>query len=315
VAVGRIVALRALGLGDALTGVPALRGLRRRYPEAELVLAAPAAPGELLRQLGVVDSVLVTRGLSPIAAEPGALAVNLHGRGPESHRLLEATRPARILAFRDAGTGTDGPEWRADEHEVERWCRLVRSDGGSCRPEDLLLAAAGLPASAHPGAVVVHPGAASGSRRWPAKRWMAVVEQLLGAGLPVVVTGGRDEAELCAEVARPGAVNLADALDLPELAATVAAASLVLCGDTGVAHVATAFAVRSVLLFGPVSPALWGPAVDRDRHRVLWHGPHAGDPHGWAVDPALARITVTEVLSAVAGLLPDGDRLGGLDLG
>lgn len=313
-AVGRIVALRALGLGDALTGVPALRGLRRRYPEAELVLAAPAAPGELLRRLGVVDDVLVTNGLAPFAAAPGALAVNLHGRGPESSRLLRATRPARLLAFRDGST--DGPVWRADEHEVERWCRLVRWDGGECGPSDLRLAAAALPAPAQARAVVVHPGAASGARRWPAKRWMAVVEHLLAAGHPVVVTGGPAEAGLCAEVARPGAVDLAAALDLPELAATVAAARLVLCGDTGVAHVATAFGVPSVVLFGPVSPALWGPAIDQERHLVRWHGPHRGDPHGSAVDQALARITVAEVLEAADGLLPaDGDRLGGRELG
>ena len=38
-----VLVLRALGLGDLLTSVAAIRGLRRAWPGARLVLAAPAA--------------------------------------------------------------------------------------------------------------------------------------------------------------------------------------------------------------------------------------------------------------------------------
>ena len=37
-----VLALRALGLGDALTGIPALRGIRRAWPDRFIALAAPA---------------------------------------------------------------------------------------------------------------------------------------------------------------------------------------------------------------------------------------------------------------------------------
>ena len=53
-------------------------------------------------------------------------------------------------------------------------------------------------------------------------------------------------------------------------------------------------------------PAMWGPAIDPERHRVLWH-PHAqdppGNPHGADVDVRLSRITVEEVLQAAEGVL------------
>ena len=90
-------------------------------------------------------------------------------------------------------------------------------------------------------------------------------------------------------------------------------ARLVVCGDTGVAHLATAYGTPSVVLFGPTSPATWGPAVDVERHTVLWHGDgtaggaYRGDPHGAVLDPALARVTVDEVVAAADALL---DRVG-----
>src|SRR6476659_7433301 len=50
-----VLALRAIGLGDALTGVPALRALRRRFAPRPLLLAAPTVLGRWLTDLDVVD--------------------------------------------------------------------------------------------------------------------------------------------------------------------------------------------------------------------------------------------------------------------
>ena len=305
-----VLVLRALGLGDTLTGVPALRALRRRWPEHRLVLAAPHHLGLWLQRLGVVDGVLDTRDLAPLpwTGDRPDVAVDLHGRGPESQRLLQPLRPRQLVAFRCPAAGiVDGPTWYADEHEVDRWLRMVGDFGATGNREELVLDD---PLARGP-AVVVHPGAASRSRCWPAERWRAVVDWLVGRGHPVIVTGSADERRLCAAVSGVRAQNLAGRLDLEALARTVADARLVLSGDTGVAHVATAYRTRSVLLFGPTPPAHWGPAVDLDRHAVLWYGSAgtAGDPHGSEVDPTLARISVADVLAAATPFL-DTPRLG-----
>lgn len=304
---GDVLVLRALGLGDALTGIAALRGIRRAWPDRRTVLACRTELGDWLRGLGLVDAVLPARGLEPLDGAPtGAVAVNLHGRGPQSHRLLQSLEPARLVAFRNAEADhPDGPAWRADEHEVLRWCRLVSEAGGACGPEDLRLPS---PAE-RSDLVVVHPGAASASRRWPAERWKEVVAALAGRGLDVAVTGSQPEAALCAQVAAAatGLRNLCGQLDFTALAELVGTARLLLCGDTGVAHLATAYATPSVLLFGPTSPALWGPVIDPELHVVLWHGDsgaaYAGDPHADVVDPLLARIEVDEVLDTAVALL------------
>lgn len=312
-----VLVLRALGLGDTLTGVPALRGVRRAWPGRRVVLAAPPGLGAWLASHGVVDDVLPTGGLEPLGGDwSGHVAINLHGRGPESHRVLQKTGPGRLVAFGCPEVGHDGPAWDPAEHEVDRWCRLVRDAGGECGPEDLRLGPAD-PPGGRGRHVVVHPGAASGSRRWPPDRWAAVAGALAGRGVPVVVTGSDVERPLCARVragaaraaeaagATPDVTDLAGRLDLPGMADVVATARLVLCGDTGVAHVATAFGTPSVVLFGPTPPAWWGPAIDRERHAVLWHGApdHRGDPHGETLDPALAAVTVDGVLAAAEPLL------------
>ena len=66
------------------------------------------------------------------------------------------------------------------------------------------------------------------------------------------------------------------------------------------AHLATAYGIPSVVLFGPTPPSEWGPPPDRPRHRVLWSGTR-GDPHAAAPDAGLLAITVQDVLDALPG--------------
>jgi ADP-heptose:LPS heptosyltransferase len=296
----RLVALRALGLGDLLTAVPALRALRRAFPEHRLVLAAPASLAPLAALTGAVDETVDTAPLAPLDPRlHGAdLAVNLHGRGPQSHEVLEAAGPRRLIAF-----GRGGVAWRAGEHEVERWCRLLRESGIAADPADLRLASPEVPSPA-PGATVVHPGAASGARRWPPDRWSAVARAEREAGRDVVVTGSAAERGLAERVASEAGLAPASVLagrtSLLELAAAVAAAGRVVCGDTGVAHVASAFGAPSVVLFGPVPPGEWGPPATGP-HVALWTG-RRGDPHAADPDPGLLEIGPQAVLAALSRL-------------
>jgi ADP-heptose:LPS heptosyltransferase len=315
----RVVVLRALGLGDLLTAVPALRALAAWSPTSRLALVTPSALAPLVA-LAEPESeridVVGADGLRslPAPALAAGLAVNLHGRGPQSHRLLLGAEARQLHAFRhpDVPQSAGGPEWDDDEHEVERWCRLVRALGVEADPARLDLRP---PAGAreHPlaGATVVHPGAAGAARRWPASRFAAVARAERAAGRRVVVTGGAAETRLAGQVARAAGLAGADVLagrtTLLELAAVVAAAGRVVCGDTGVAHVATAFGTPSVLLFGPTPPGHWGPprdALARGRHRVLWAG-RRGDPHGAEPDPGLLDISVGAVTAALEALAPD----------
>jgi ADP-heptose:LPS heptosyltransferase len=303
-----VVVLRAQGLGDLLTAVPALRAVRDACPGADITLAAPSVLTPIAALCGAIDGVADTAPLQPLhSALHGAdLAVDLHDRGPQSTRLLLATRPRRLIAFAHADLpDTRGlPRWSPDEHEVVRWCRLLTECGIRADPARLSLRRPGVPSPA-PGAVIVHPGAGSAARRWPSDRWAAVVRALRGQGLPVVLTGSPDERALAEKTAAlaglaAGSV-LAGRTGLASLAALTARAALVLSGDTAMAHLAAAYSRPAVTLAGPVPPRLWAPPPRR-WHAVLWAG-RTGDPHGSEPCQGLLDITAASVVAAARQVL------------
>ncbi len=308
----RLVVLRARGLGDMLTAVPALRALARAFPEHTRVLLAPHTLRGLIELVTlhgepVVDRVTPFAGLdAPVPAEYGPdIAINLHGRGPRSHRVLRALHPRRLLAFGCPAEGVPGPRWPGDEHDVRRWSALLAHDGIPVDPGDLAIDVP--PTSwAVPGATVVHPGAASPARRWPPSRWAEVAAQERRGGRRVLVTGSATERPIAMAVAREAGLPEGDVLagrtGLRDLVGVVARAGRLVCGDTGIAHVATAVGAPSVVLFGPAAPAQCGPPPERPQHVSLWAG-HHGDPQASTPDPGLLRITVGDVLTAL-DLLP-----------
>ena len=305
-----LLVLRALGLGDLLTAVPALRALADAFPDHERVLATPGNLASLALHTQAVSSVIDARLLAPIrwGGAPPDVAVNLHGRGPRSHEVLRALGPRRLIAFANIEVrgSAEGPVWRADEHEIARWCRLLTESGIPADPRRIdLLAPAGDPPEAARGATILHPGAASRARRWPVERWVHVARALVRRGERVAITGGPDEVTIATEIAvlagLPDRSVLAGRTDVLGLMRAVAAADRVVCGDTGVAHLATALGRPSVILFGPTPPAWWGPPEDRPWHRALWAG-EVSDPHADVPARGLLAIHARDVLDALADL-------------
>ena len=307
--VTNVLILRALGLGDFLTAVPAYRGLRQAFPDAVITLAAPQPLEPLAKLTGAIDQLLPVSALGHLVAMPVPpdLGVNLHGAGPESIRDLMSTGARRLLTHRHPQfPEIAGPEWCEEIHEVERWTWLLNSAGIPADPTALRLAR---PAKdpVVTDAVIVHPGASAQARRWPMSRFAAVARGLARAGHQIVITGSAAELRRCLAVARYAGLGedcvLAGKLDLGGLAALVAAAQLVISGDTGIAHLASAYATQSVILFGPTSPERWGPPAGGP-FTVIWRG-YTGDPHGRWVHPALLEIGSDEVLEAAEVRLGD----------
>lgn len=300
----RLLVLRALALGDLLVAVPALHALRRAFPGHRLLYAAPEWLAGVVELVGGFE-LLPVAGLGdplPFNAGDVDVAVNLHGKGPQSSELLRALGARTVLQHR--GFSGDGPEWIEDMHERVRWTRLLEWHGIDADPLECGL----LPPPAAtdvPGATVIHVGAAFGSRLWPADRFAHVARHLSAGGHRVVFTGStpeRDRAiEVCLLAGLPDTAVLAGHLDLQAFAACVAGARLVISADTGAAHLASAYARPSVVLFGPVGPERWGPPPGP--HVVLTRPElRRGDPFADRPDPALLAVSAEDVLEAVERL-------------
>lgn len=120
------------------------------------------------------------------------------------------------------------------------------------------------------GYFVFAPGAEYGpAKRWPAIRFAELAKMLDG---PAVLLGSAKEAALCQEIA--GAAGSGRCLDLggktslAEAFALIAGARTVVSNDSGLMHVAAAFGVPQVALFGSSSP-LHTPPLN-DCAQVIW---------------------------------------------
>jgi ADP-heptose:LPS heptosyltransferase len=204
-----------------------------------------------------------------------------------------------------------------DLHEVERSLDLVESVGYGLPSGDgggLALKRTGdrPPQLGDEPYVVVHPGASVPARAWAPEKNAALVESLRSDGRRIAVTGGPKEKELTSRVAgppRPGVLDLGGETDLADLAEVLAAADVVVVGNTGPAHLAAAVGTPVVSLFAPTVPAVrWRPW--RVPHELLYRDvPCAGcraricpvEGH-----PCLGGVTVEEIVAAVGRLAPVG---------
>lgn len=173
-----------------------------------------------------------------------------------------------------------GARYQKHQHEVAYVLDLARAAGGSVLPEDyqtrLTVAPEARPRAralleqvrretgARGPVIALHAGARNGqAKRWPLAHFVTLAEQLVrGHDALVVLTGAPSEASLASEVVAASAVpivSLAGRTALPELAALLEAADVVVSGDSGPMHIASAVGTPVVALHGPTDPALSGP--------------------------------------------------------
>ena len=139
--------------------------------------------------------------------------------------------------------------------------------------DDVLAAATAAAGLQRGGYWAFAPGAEYGpAKRWPAARYAELARSLhASSGLPVVLLGSPGEAALCEQIAAESAGAcrvLAGKLPLEGAMALIAAARGVVSNDSGLMHVAAAFGVPQVAVFGSTSP-LHTPPLNR-RAEVLW---------------------------------------------
>lgn len=100
---------------------------------------------------------------------------------------------------------------------------------------------------------VLHPFASAPDKVWPAERFCEVARYLQLWNIePVFVAAEQDDVS-------PFQSHRVFKGSLSDVKALMAGASLFIGNDSGPAHIAAAFGLPTVVLFGPSKPAIWGP--------------------------------------------------------
>jgi len=153
--------------------------------------------------------------------------------------------------------------------------------------------------------VLLIPGAGWGAKRWPSERYAELATRLRDAGYGVVVNAGPGEDSLAGEVARlSGGAPTVLRSSIAELIALTRRAELVIGGDTGPLHLASALGKPVVGIFGPTDPARNGPFGGN--FRVLRH-PESRRDHTRHAAPEAGLLTITpeSVMAAAMELLQE----------
>jgi lipopolysaccharide heptosyltransferase II len=168
------------------------------------------------------------------------------------------------------------------------------------------------PQPGNPLRIAVAPGAGWPGKIWPAERFADLLRRTSGTyRADVVLLGGPDEraiGEQIAAAAGSGVVSLVGTTSLEDAAAILSCSDVLVTNDNGLMHLAAAEDVPVVALFGPTSPAQWGPStricrVVKTEHDcsgcIPWH-PRAACIHGGA---CMKSITVERVEQALDEVL------------
>jgi len=257
-------------LGDAVMATPALENLYRAYPEAAVTLVGSPVAVEALRAHPRVGRTLIDRtkaggwrplNLYRLARELGPHDLALSFRSHfYSKLLLRLTGTEKRSVFDKKSTHYPLPATHSAQravHQVEKYAAFVNSvTGRNDTPGPLRL---DWPARRYPRPTLgINPGASYGS----AKRWypekFAEVAAKLSKDFDLVVFGGPGERDIASDIERllrekgvEKVENLAGKTTIPELCSAIGGLKLFITGDSGPMHVAAAYGIPTVALFGP----------------------------------------------------------------
>jgi ADP-heptose:LPS heptosyltransferase len=287
---GRVAVVRLRSLGDCVLTTPAIELLKRARPDLRVAIVVEARFRGLFENNPDVDSLLPVE-LASLRRWRPQLCLNLHG-GTRS-AWLTAASGARFRAgfahFRHRFAYNLHIPRAQEILQVERTVHTAEHLASAVfwlgAPQAEIPRAKLIPRNPLPQRprAVIHAVAATPEKTWRAEGFLAVAEHLRAAGTEPVFIGAD-----AGELAPFHTFRTLAGAPLEEVKALLSSASLFVGNDSGPAHMAAAFGLPVVVIFGASDPAIWGPW--RTAAEVV-------------VSPAgIGSVTTGQVVSALARL-------------
>ena len=258
----RVAVIRLRSMGDCILTTPALAILKQSRPDLSIGVVVEDRFAALMEGNPDVATVLPPSMRSLRAFGP-RFTLNLHG-GPRglALTLLSGARETSGFAHFTASFayGTRIPT--AQEilgvnrkvHTAEHLASAVFYLGVPPREIPRARLFAQPPQETAPYAIL-HPMATGTGKNWPEANFLQVARHLAdGMGLQPVFIGGSGE-----DLSLFGAFRTLAGAPLDELKSLMSGASLFVGNDSGPAHMAAAFGIPVVVIFGNSDPVVWAP--------------------------------------------------------
>lgn len=282
-------------VGDTVMMTPSLVAIKRYFPHAKITALATPWVAPLLENHPAVNSTMVMdkgKGFFSSLKELARIINWLRGERFDLAILFQNAFEAAFLAYMGrvryiVGYNTDGRGFLLTHkvirdrdilsvHQVEYFLGLMEAMGWpvedrepilyindeDIRPSSLMLSSMGIGDNLF--TVGINPGAEYGSaKRWPEDRFAVVGDWAAKRwGAKVLLFGSLSEREIGAKVSNFMHTNPADLCGLTTLGqamALIKRCNLFLTNDSGLMHVAAAFKIPMVAIFGPTDPDKTGP--------------------------------------------------------
>lgn len=329
----RILLIQFRRLGDVILASGILEDLRRAFPNARLDVLTSSLSAQLLRHHPLIDELLTYDRAHPVREIRRIRARSydwvIDGQGSPTTARLSWLSGARVRVgwgvriWRRMYTHVVPRKGLATVYVVRERQRFLEQLGvplGAPRTRlavldeeraaaDDALRAAGVKEGVPRVAIVL--SVSEPIREWPAERFAELARRLTAEDVAPVLLENPDDASKLERFRRHAPeIPVVRTFDLRTLLATIACCDVLVSGDTGPAHMATALGVPRVTLYGPTDPVQWNPhlpttaiLVDpavavmgaRDRRKQVDH-------------PGLLGISVDRVLDETRRLLAGRHR-------
>src|SRR5690606_36108903 len=295
----KIAVFRALYLGDFLCSVPALRALRKAFPDAEITLIGLAGMKDLAGRYNIyIDKFISFPGyplltdypfeadkfqtfLEKVRSKKFNLMLQMQGNGSIINNLLKAFNAKRIVGFCQTKKEENKNFllYPSHLHEIERHLASLKHIGISSDDTNIDFPINEEDRDNYQKAnlnidtdyVCIHPGSKAGWRQWPIAHFAAIGDYLGKKGFQLVITGTKPEIELAGNLAelmvyKP--IISSGKLSLGRTAILLSGASFLLTNCTGISHLAAALQVPSLVISMDGEPKRWAP-LNRELHRTI----------------------------------------------
>lgn len=300
----RIAIFRALQLGDLLCAIPAVRALKKTYPNAEItLLGLPWASTFVKRFSNYFSDFIPFPGYPGLIEQPFNpesfisflqetnkrnfdLVIQMHGNGSIINPMIQTLGSERTAGYYEPAGYCPDPDFYMKYPEgfpeIERHIRLMEflgipSDGRemefrlSLFDYESFHGLAGKYNLQPKKYVCVHSGARDTKRWWAPEKFAKIADLIAEKGYTVVLTGTEIERETVRMVEQKmvhPALNLVGKTDLGTLAVLVKNSKMLFSNDTGVSHIASSLETPSVIIFLASDPKRWAP-FNKDLHQVI----------------------------------------------